>query len=124
MFFLIIALLFYAILTSEVFPICYHTASLCKELSYYDLIETNIYNIFAMCISSSLCDRRQMFLIPVCFYFLTLTGGLNRAGKSGTFYFQGNHHMYAVFVGIFAAITGGISFCCIRAASKDSNQPM
>ncbi|KAK4758978.1 hypothetical protein SAY87_020279 [Trapa incisa] len=55
---------------------------------------------------------------------LTSQGGLNKAGRSSTFYFQGSQHIYAVLIGIFASITGGISLCCIRAASKDSGQPM
>ncbi|PKI40328.1 hypothetical protein CRG98_039283 [Punica granatum] len=51
-------------------------------------------------------------------------GGLSMAGELGVVYFQGSHHIYAVLVGIFAAIMGGISYCCIRAASRESSQPM
>ncbi|OWM79795.1 hypothetical protein CDL15_Pgr023207 [Punica granatum] len=51
-------------------------------------------------------------------------GGLSKAGELSVVYFQGSHHIYAVLVGIFAAITGGISYCCIRAASRESSQPM
>ncbi|KAG5545629.1 hypothetical protein RHGRI_017947 [Rhododendron griersonianum] len=37
---------------------------------------------------------------------------------------QGSHHIYAVLIGLFSSITGGISYCLIRAGAKASDQPV
>ncbi|CAH8384437.1 unnamed protein product [Eruca vesicaria subsp. sativa] len=37
---------------------------------------------------------------------------------------KGNHHIYAVLLGLFSSITGGISYCLIKAAAKASEQPV
>lgn len=50
-------------------------------------------------------------------------GGLNKAGKVQA-YAKGSHHTLAVLVGLFSAITGGISFCLIRAGARETDQPM
>ncbi|CAN8268470.1 unnamed protein product [Cochlearia groenlandica] len=35
-----------------------------------------------------------------------------------------NYHIYAVLLGLFSSITGGISYCLIKAAAKASEQPV
>ncbi|KAI6697545.1 hypothetical protein NL676_017664 [Syzygium grande] len=52
-----------------------------------------------------------------------IQGGLNKAGKVQA-YAKGSHHILAVLVGLFSAITGGISFCLIRAGARETDQPM
>lgn len=37
---------------------------------------------------------------------------------------QGSDHIYAVLIGLFSSITGGISYCLIRAGAKASDQPV
>ncbi|CAH2052205.1 unnamed protein product [Thlaspi arvense] len=37
---------------------------------------------------------------------------------------KGNHHVYAVLLGFFSSITGGSSYCLIKAAAKASEQPV
>ncbi|CAA7024270.1 unnamed protein product [Microthlaspi erraticum] len=37
---------------------------------------------------------------------------------------KGNHHIYAVLLGLLSSITGGISYCLIKAAAKASEQPV
>ncbi|XP_010541999.1 PREDICTED: uncharacterized protein LOC104815344 isoform X1 [Tarenaya hassleriana] len=38
--------------------------------------------------------------------------------------FKGEHHIYAVLMGLFSSITGGISYCLIKAGAKASEQPL
>lgn len=51
-------------------------------------------------------------------------GGLANKGEGTNVYIKGSNHIYAILVGIFSAITGGISYCLIRAGAKASDQPM
>ncbi|CAK9175586.1 unnamed protein product [Ilex paraguariensis] len=51
-------------------------------------------------------------------------GGLAKAGEATNSYANGSHHMYAVLIGLFASIAGGISCCLIRAGAKTSDQPV
>ncbi|EOA30739.1 hypothetical protein CARUB_v10013879mg [Capsella rubella] len=37
---------------------------------------------------------------------------------------KGNHHIYAFLLGLFSSITGGITYCLIKAAAKASEQPV
>ncbi|XP_024030725.1 solute carrier family 35 member G1 [Morus notabilis] len=55
---------------------------------------------------------------------LTIQGGLANKGEGANVYIKGSNHIYAILVGIFSAITGGISYCLIRAGAKASDQPM
>lgn len=54
---------------------------------------------------------------------LITQGGLNKAGKVQA-YAKGSHHILAVLGGLFSAITGGISYCLIRAGARETDQPM
>ncbi|XP_047342678.1 uncharacterized protein LOC124946153 [Impatiens glandulifera] len=51
-------------------------------------------------------------------------GWLGKTAEVNDSYIEGNHHIYAVLVGLFSSLTGGISYCLIRAASKASDQPV
>ncbi|XP_020537651.1 uncharacterized protein LOC105640851 isoform X2 [Jatropha curcas] len=45
-----------------------------------------------------------------------------RVGFNGTI--RGSHHLYAVLLGLLSSITGGISYCLIKAGAKASDQPL
>ncbi|WCJ37503.1 Nodulin MtN21 /EamA-like transporter family protein [Euphorbia peplus] len=55
---------------------------------------------------------------------LRTQGVLIRAGEKNNLPVQGSYHVYAAVVGLFSSITGGISYCLIRAGAKASDQPM
>ncbi|GMN53777.1 hypothetical protein TIFTF001_022907 [Ficus carica] len=55
---------------------------------------------------------------------LTRHGGLANDGEGSNAYIRGSNHVYAILVGLFSAITGGISYCLIRAGAKASDQPV
>ncbi|KAL4620043.1 hypothetical protein ACB092_06G125500 [Castanea dentata] len=55
---------------------------------------------------------------------LTTQGSLVKAGEANNTYLSGSHHIYVVLVGLFSSITGGISYCLIRAGAKASDQPV
>ncbi|KAL5794158.1 hypothetical protein ACOSP7_002752 [Xanthoceras sorbifolium] len=50
--------------------------------------------------------------------------GLVKAGEASIFNVRGSHHIFAVLVGLFSSITGGISYCLIKAGAKASDQPV
>lgn len=45
-------------------------------------------------------------------------------GLAGNVYITGSNQTYAVLVGLFSAISGGISYCLVRAAAKTSEEPV
>lgn len=51
-------------------------------------------------------------------------GGLVKSGEESNLYIRGGNHVYAILVGLFSAITGGISYCLIRAGARASDQPV
>ncbi|XP_065875295.1 uncharacterized protein [Euphorbia lathyris] len=55
---------------------------------------------------------------------LRTQGVLIRAGETNKLPVQGSYHVYAVLVGLFSSITGGISYCLIKAGAKACDQPM
>ncbi|XP_058080327.1 uncharacterized protein LOC131228587 isoform X2 [Magnolia sinica] len=56
---------------------------------------------------------------------LVIQGGLTETGDpSKASIVRGHHPVYALLVGLFSAITGGFSYCLIRAAGKASDQPV
>ncbi|XP_062150414.1 probable transport protein YPL264C [Alnus glutinosa] len=55
---------------------------------------------------------------------LTTKGALVKAGEASNIYLRGSHHIYVVLVGLFSSITGGVSYCLIRAGAKASDQPV
>ncbi|EXC27254.1 hypothetical protein L484_004831 [Morus notabilis] len=59
-----------------------------------------------------------------CLPYKMHAGGLANKGEGANVYIKGSNHIYAILVGIFSAITGGISYCLIRAGAKASDQPM
>ncbi|KAK3184424.1 hypothetical protein Dsin_031710 [Dipteronia sinensis] len=50
--------------------------------------------------------------------------GLFKAGEATILIVKGSHHIFAVLVGLFSSITGGISYCLIKAGAKASDQPV
>ncbi|XP_052178253.1 uncharacterized protein LOC127792014 isoform X1 [Diospyros lotus] len=55
---------------------------------------------------------------------LSTQGGLGKVEEARDLYVKGIHHIYAVLIGLFSSITGGISYCLIRAGAKASDQPV
>ncbi|EOX93321.1 Nodulin MtN21 /EamA-like transporter family protein isoform 2 [Theobroma cacao] len=51
-------------------------------------------------------------------------GGLLKAEEASNINLRGSQHMYAVLIGLFSSISGGISYCLIKAAAKESDQPV
>lgn len=52
------------------------------------------------------------------------TGGLVKSGGGINAFVKGSNQLYAVLLGLLSAISGGISYCLIRAGAKASDQPM
>ncbi|CAM8985370.1 unnamed protein product [Rhodiola kirilowii] len=50
---------------------------------------------------------------------LTTQGGL-----ASSIYITGSNQTYAVLVGLFSALSGGISYCLVRAAAKTAEEPV
>ncbi|XP_026408490.1 uncharacterized protein LOC113303653 isoform X1 [Papaver somniferum] len=56
---------------------------------------------------------------------LIAQGGIAQTTELGNSYIvRVNHPFFAVLVGLFSSITGGISYCLIRAGAKASDQPV
>ncbi|KAH9744937.1 EamA domain-containing protein [Citrus sinensis] len=55
---------------------------------------------------------------------LTTQGGLVKPGEAISLNVRGSDHMLAVLVGLFSSITGGISYCLIKAGANASDQPL
>ncbi|KAL4368929.1 hypothetical protein GQ457_05G004930 [Hibiscus cannabinus] len=55
---------------------------------------------------------------------LTTQGGLHKTVEASHSSFGGSKHIYAALIGCISSITGGISYCLIKAAAKASDQPV
>lgn len=55
---------------------------------------------------------------------MAVSGGLVKPGEANSLKVRGSDHMLAVLVGLFSSITGGISYCLIKAGAKASDQPL
>ncbi|TYI74667.1 hypothetical protein E1A91_D07G218100v1 [Gossypium mustelinum] len=55
---------------------------------------------------------------------LTTQGGLQKTEEASNSSFGGSNHIYAALIGFFSSITGGISYCLIKAAAKATDQPV
>lgn len=53
-----------------------------------------------------------------------VSGGLVKPGEAISLNVGGSNHMLAVLVGLFSSITGGISYCLIKAGANASDQPL
>ncbi|KAK9226068.1 hypothetical protein WN943_011114 [Citrus x changshan-huyou] len=53
-----------------------------------------------------------------------VSGGLVKPGEAISLNVRGSDHMLAVLVGLFSSITGGISYCLIKAGANASDQPL
>lgn len=63
----------------------------------------------------------------VLFIFRSMLNAQEEMAKTGEardLNMQGSHHIYAVVIGLFSSIAGGISLCLIRAGAKASDQPV
>ncbi|CAL1393675.1 unnamed protein product [Linum trigynum] len=54
----------------------------------------------------------------------TAQGELVRAGSASAANLKGMHYVYAIIAGLFSSVTGGISYCLIKAGSKACDQPV
>ncbi|KAL5573437.1 hypothetical protein UlMin_023034 [Ulmus minor] len=57
-------------------------------------------------------------------HVLATQGEFIKSLEVGNAYVSGSSHIYAILVGLFSAITGGVSYCLIRAGAKASDQPL
>ncbi|KAI9109077.1 hypothetical protein K1719_020032 [Acacia pycnantha] len=55
---------------------------------------------------------------------LALQGHLAKAEAGSNANSNGFSHIFAILLGLFSAITGGITYCLIRAGAKASNEPL
>ncbi|KAJ6329445.1 hypothetical protein OIU76_005160 [Salix suchowensis] len=55
---------------------------------------------------------------------LTTQGALLRVGETNYIAIKGRNHVLTVLVALFSSITGGISYCLIKAGAKASDQPL
>ncbi|KAB2075160.1 hypothetical protein ES319_A07G202500v1 [Gossypium barbadense] len=60
------------------------------------------------------------------FIFLQMltTQGTEKTEEASNSSFRGSNHIYAALIGFFSSITGGISYCLIKAAAKATDQPV
>ncbi|XVE78409.1 hypothetical protein DITRI_Ditri13aG0142700 [Diplodiscus trichospermus] len=63
-------------------------------------------------------------MLFVCQQTLTTQGELLKSKEASNTNYRGSHHIYVALIGFFASITGGISYCLIKAAAKASDQPV
>ncbi|XP_057461628.1 uncharacterized membrane protein YMR253C-like [Actinidia eriantha] len=54
----------------------------------------------------------------------TTQGGLAKAAEASDSYVLGSQLIYVVLIGLFSSVTGGISYCLIRAGAKASDHPV
>ncbi|CAI0550955.1 unnamed protein product [Linum tenue] len=54
----------------------------------------------------------------------TAQGELVKAGSASAANLKGMHYVYAILAGLFSSVTGGISYCLIKAGSKACDQPV
>lgn len=55
---------------------------------------------------------------------LTTQGALLRVGETNYIAIMGRNHVLTVLVALFSSITGGISYCLVKAGAKASDQPL
>ncbi|TYI20173.1 hypothetical protein ES332_A07G217800v1 [Gossypium tomentosum] len=67
------------------------------------------------------CSFSGMLFI---FQQMLTTQGLQKTEEASNSSFRGSNHIYATLIGFFSSITGGISYCLIKAAAKATDQPV
>ncbi|TYG62421.1 hypothetical protein ES288_D07G229400v1 [Gossypium darwinii] len=67
------------------------------------------------------CSFSGMLFI---FQQMLTTQGLQKTEEASNSSFGGSNHIYAALIGFFSSITGGISYCLIKAAAKATDQPV
>ena len=58
------------------------------------------------------------------FHLLLDVAGLQKTVEASNSSFGGSKHIYAALIGCISSITGGVSYCLIKAAAKASDQPV
>lgn len=51
-------------------------------------------------------------------------GGISKSGEESGSNVRAIRHIYAILIGLFSSIAGGVTYCLVRAASKASDQPV
>ncbi|KAG4192902.1 hypothetical protein ERO13_A07G187000v2 [Gossypium hirsutum] len=67
------------------------------------------------------CSFSGMLFI---FQQMLTTQGTEKTEEASNSSFRGSNHIYAALIGFFSSITGGISYCLIKAAAKATDQPV
>ncbi|KAB2022462.1 hypothetical protein ES319_D07G212700v1 [Gossypium barbadense] len=67
------------------------------------------------------CSFSGMLFI---FQQMLTTQGTEKTEEASNSSFGGSNHIYAALIGFFSSITGGISYCLIKAAAKATDQPV
>ncbi|KAA3459187.1 solute carrier family 35 member G1 isoform X3 [Gossypium australe] len=67
------------------------------------------------------CSFSGMLFI---FQQMLTTQGTEKTEEARNSSFGGSNHIYAALIGFFSSITGGISYCLIKAAAKATDQPV
>ncbi|XP_012489588.1 uncharacterized protein LOC105802461 isoform X3 [Gossypium raimondii] len=67
------------------------------------------------------CSFSGMLFI---FQQMLTTQGTEKTEEANNSSFGGSNHIYAALIGFFSSITGGISYCLIKAAAKATDQPV
>ncbi|TYI20174.1 hypothetical protein ES332_A07G217800v1 [Gossypium tomentosum] len=101
-----------AILLSFTTPIM---ASIVARIILYEKLKITEIGGLACSFSGMLFIFQQM---------LTTQGGLQKTEEASNSSFRGSNHIYATLIGFFSSITGGISYCLIKAAAKATDQPV
>ncbi|KHG19595.1 hypothetical protein F383_23977 [Gossypium arboreum] len=101
-----------AILLSFTTPIM---ASIVARIILYEKLKITEIGGLACSFSGMLFIFQQM---------LTTQGGLQKTEEASNSSFRGSNHIYAALIGFFSSITGGISYCLIKAAAKATDQPV
>ncbi|CAL1407189.1 unnamed protein product [Linum trigynum] len=65
-----------------------------------------------------------LFIFRQSFTAQGLAGELVKAGSANAANLKGMHYVYAILAGLFSSVTGGISYCLIKAGSKACDQPV
>ncbi|KAH9793410.1 EamA domain-containing protein [Citrus sinensis] len=75
-------------------------------------------------VNSQVFSGETRFICAYVAIDTTVSGGLVKPGEAISLNVRGSDHMLAVLVGLFSSITGGISYCLIKAGANASDQPL
>ncbi|TYH10957.1 hypothetical protein ES288_A07G220000v1 [Gossypium darwinii] len=101
-----------AILLSFTTPIM---ASIVARIILYEKLKITELEVCLACSFSGMLFIFQQMLT---------TQGTEKTEEASNSSFRGSNHIYAALIGFFSSITGGISYCLIKAAAKATDQPV